>query len=115
MSAAQYNFSIAQGEDSNFSLQVNGPTGSPIVLTTGGQLFKAEIREAHKKPLACTIAVTASSTVVGSLLFVISKANSLALDVAKNYQWDFFWTDGGGTTHKLLYGNVTVIGNITHV
>ncbi len=45
--------------------------------------------------------------------FKLTDTQTKELDVAKNYEWDFFWTDSGGLVHKLLYGSVTVEPNIT--
>lgn len=120
MSAAQYNLNIARGEDFSFTLRITDPFDTPINLTEGGQQFRAEIREAHKKPLAVALTVTYynpedSGVDTGTLLFSLSHTQTLSLDVSKNYLWDFFWTDGGGAVHKLLYGKVKIDANITHV
>jgi hypothetical protein len=49
----------------------------------------------------------------GEVKFKLTDTQTKELDVAKNYEWDFFWTDSGGLVHKLLYGSVTVEPNIT--
>jgi hypothetical protein len=79
-------------------------------------VFKAEIREAHRKPLIASFTVVpVSETPDGTLRFTLSSADSLALDTARIYQWDFYWTDTAGVRKRLLYGDVKVEPNISHI
>lgn len=113
MSAAQYDLSIPKGADFNFTLRILDAFDDPVALTGGNTAFKAEIREAHKKPLAAAFTITAIGD--GQLRFALTNEQTITLDVNKQYKWDFFWTDTYGTVDKLLYGDVTVEHNISNI
>lgn len=124
MSAAKHDLVIPRGEDYNFTLRILDSLDEPVpfltyVSSTNPVYGKAEIREADRKPLAAafTIGSVAGGTTPtdGTLKFVLTDTQTLALDVNKRYKWDFFWFDAADVTHKLLYGDVTVAANITHL
>lgn len=110
MSAAQYDLSIACGEDFNFTLRVLDAFDDPIDFV--GSDFIAEIREEHKKPLVAAFTITSLGD--GTLKFVLTDAQTKLLSPTRQYKWDFFWTQSGATT-KLLYGKVTAVANISNV
>lgn len=116
MSAAKYDLTIPKGEDYNFTLRIQDSLGAAAALGTT-PFGKAEIREADRKPLAAafTITIAVPATPNGTLKFALTKAQTLTLDVNKRYKWDFFWFDAADVTHKLLYGDVNVAENITHL
>ena len=117
MSAAKHDLVIPRGEDYNFTLRILDSLDEPVAF--GATLGKAEIREADRKPLAAAFTIGsvagASTPTDGTLKFSLTDTQTLALDVNKRYKWDFFWFDAAGVTHKLLYGDVTVAANITHL
>lgn len=110
MSAATYNLTIPRGADFGFSLRILDINEDVVTGTLAGH--KAEIREAFKKPLAASFTIT---QVNGTLFFSLTKEQTLALDVNKKYQWDFFFEETSGTVDKLLGGSVAVEPNITHL
>ena len=110
MSAANYNLSIACGEDFNFTLRVLDAFDDPIDFS--GSTFIAEIREEHKKPLVAAFAVTSLGD--GTLKFSLTDEQTKLISPTRQYKWDFFWTQSGVTT-KLLYGTVNAIKNISNV
>ena len=113
MSAAQYDLSIPKGADFNFTLRILDAFDDPVALTGGNTAFKAEIREAHRKPLAAAFTITAIGD--GQLRFALTDEQTITLDVNKQYKWDFFWTNVSGVVDKLLSGNVTVEPNISNI
>ena len=115
MSAAKYDLVIPKGEDYNFTLRILDSLDVPVTLRSISPFGKAEIREADKKPLAAAFTITSSGSTTGTLKFTLTKAQTLALDTNKKYKWDFFWTDVAGLSYKLLYGNASVIANITNL
>jgi hypothetical protein len=126
MSAAHYNLKISRGEDFSFTLTIRDNLEAPIVITVTGNQFKAEIREEFKKPLIQSFAFQTKTAVSGQstadsvlndgqLRFKLTSAQTLLFDVNKRYKWDFFWTDVGGSKHRLLYGDVIIGPNITHL
>lgn len=110
MSAAQYNLSIACGEDFNFTLRVLDAFDDPIDFS--GSTYIAEIREEHKKPLIAAFAVTSLGD--GTLKFSLTDTKTKLISPTRQYKWDFFWTQSGETT-KLLYGTVNAVSNISNV
>ena len=110
MSAAQYDLSIACGEDFNFTLRVLDAFDDPIDFV--GSDFIAEIREEHKKPLVAAFTITSLGD--GTLKFVLTDTQTKLLSTTRQYKWDFFWTQSGVTT-KLLYGKVNAVANISNV
>jgi len=112
MSAAKHDLVIPKGEDYNFTLRILDSLDEPAALGLA-PFGKAEIRESDRKPLAAAFNITSLGD--GTLNFVLTDTQTLALDVNKRYKWDFFWFDAGDATHKLLYGDVTVNANITHL
>jgi hypothetical protein len=124
MSAAKYDLTIPKGEDYNFTLRILDSLDVPVpfltyVSATSPVYGKAEIREADRKPLAAafTIGSVAGSTTPtdGTLKFALTDTQTLTLDANKHYKWDFFWFDTAGNRFKLLYGDVNVVANITHL
>lgn len=110
MSAAQYNLSIACGEDFNFTLRVLDAFDDPIDFS--GSTYIAEIREEHKKPLVAAFAITSLGD--GTLKFALTDTQTKLLSPTRQYKWDFFWTQSGETT-KLLYGTANAVSNISNV
>ena len=110
MSAAQYDLSIACGEDFNFTLRVLDAFDDPIDFS--GSNYIAEIREEHKKPLVAAFTITSLGD--GTLKFVLTDTQTKLLSTTRQYKWDFFWTKAGVTT-KLLYGKVNAVANISNV
>jgi hypothetical protein len=110
MSAAQYNLSIACGEDFNFTLRVLDAFDDPIDFS--GSSYIAEIREEHKKPLVAAFTITSLGD--GTLKFALTDTQTKLLSPTRQYKWDFFWTQSGATT-KLLYGTVNAVSNISNV
>lgn len=112
MSAAQRNLNIERGSTKSFTLQIKTAAGVAVDITNS--TFKAEIREAHRKPLVaaftCTIVAPASN---GTVLCVLTDTETSNLDVSRRYKWDLFWRDSGGANRRLLYGDVVVQPNIT--
>lgn len=115
MSAAKRDLTIERGAAKVFTLRIVDKFGEPVALGAPS-VFKAEIREAHRKPLVASFTVDPiSATPDGTLRFTLSSADSLLLDVARVYQWDFYWTDTVGVRRRLLYGAIKVEPNITHL
>jgi hypothetical protein len=113
VSAANYNLSIACGEDFSFTLRVLDAFDDPIDFS--GSTYLAEIREEHKKPLVAAFAVTVVGAATdGTLKFALTNDQTKLLSPTRQYKWDFFWTQSGATT-KLLYGTVNSISNISNV
>lgn len=110
MSAANYNLSIACGEDFNFTLRVLDAYDDPIDFS--GSTFIAEIREEHKKPLVAAFTITEEGD--GTIKFSLTDDQTKLLSPTRQYKWDFFWTLSGVTT-KLLYGTVNAVSNISNV
>ena len=110
MSAANYNLSIACGEDFSFTLRVLDAYDDPIDFS--GSTYVAEIREEHKKPLVAAFTITSEGD--GTLKFALTNDQTKLLSPTRQYKWDFFWTQSGATT-KLLYGTVNSISNISNV
>jgi hypothetical protein len=119
VSAAKYDLNIARGADYTFTLRLLDINEDPVVLSGGSVAYKAEIREAHRKPLTAAFTITAVPDdiggTVGDLLFSLDDTVTLTLDVNKKYQWDFFFTDVNGYVDRLLYGDVNVVPNITNI
>jgi len=127
MSAAKYDLKIARGEDFSFTLAITDSFGEPVDIDTSAtNTFKAEIREEFKKPLVQAFRFdtkTGNGTnvdadaalAVNELRFKLTNEQTITFDVNKKYKWDFFWTDSGTAVHKLFYGDVTVVANITNL
>ena len=113
MSAAQYNLSIACGEDFNFTLRVLDAFDDPIDFSNSS--FIAEIREEHKKPLVAAFTIATVPNESGALKFSLTNDQTKLLSPTKQYKWDFFWTDSLGSVIKLLYGTVNAEANISNV
>ena len=111
MSAAQYNLSIACGEDFSFTLRVLNAFDDPIDFTNSS--FIAEIREEHKKPLVAAFTITSLGD--GTLKFSLTDDQTKLLSPTRQYKWDFFWTASDGNVTKLLYGTVNAVSNISNV
>ena len=111
MSAANYNLSIACGEDFSFTLRVIDAFEDPIDFT--GSSFIAEIREEHKKPLIAAFAISDEGD--GTIKFSLTDDQTKLLSPTRQYKWDFFWTASGGLVTKLLYGTVNAVSNISNV
>lgn len=110
MSAANYNLSIACGEDFNFTLRVLDAFDDPINFA--GSTYIAEIREEHKKPLVAAFGITSLGD--GTLKFSLTDEQTKLISPTRQYKWDFFWTQSDVTT-KLLYGTVNAVSNISNV
>ena len=125
MSAAKYDLTIPKGEDYNFTLRILDSLDVPVTFlayasATNPVYGKAEIREADRKPLAAaftvgSVASPATTPTDGTLKFSLTDTQTLALDTNKRYKWDFFWFDSSGNRFKLLYGDVNVVANISHL
>ena len=115
MSAAKRDLNIERGAAKVFTLRIVDKFGAPVAVTGGSTAFKAEIREAHRKPLIAAFTITIADSDEGTLRFTLNSADSLALDTARLYQWDFYWSDTTGVRRRLLYGSVTVTPNITNL
>ncbi len=111
MSAANYNFSIACGEDFSFTLRVLDAFEDPVNFS--GSTYIAEIREEHKKPLVAAFTVTSEGD--GTLKFVLTNDQTKLLSPTRQYKWDFFWTASDNNVTKLLYGTVNAVSNISNV
>lgn len=110
MSAAKYDLTIPKGGDYSFTLRVLDSLDVPLIFTW--PYGKAEVREADRKPLAAAFIITSLGD--GTLKFVLTSNQTLALDSNKRYKWDFFLYNGTAKT-RLLYGNVDAVPNITHL
>lgn len=107
---------IPRGADFNFTLRVLDALGDPVTLTGGSTAFKAEIRQAPKRPLAAAFTVTAQTgDDAGDLLFSLTDTQTKALDPKIRYKWDCYWTDTIGTVKRLAYGDVIVEHNISNI
>jgi hypothetical protein len=113
MSAAKYDLSIPKGADFSFTLRILDAFEDPVTLSGGSTAFKAEIREANRKPLAAAFTVTAIGD--GQLRFDLSNEKTRILNIDARYKWDFFWTNPSGVVDKLLFGDVTVEPNISNM
>jgi len=113
MSAAKYDLTIPKGEDYNFTLRILDSLEAPATLAAAAPFGKAEIREADCKPLAAAFTITSLGD--GTLKFALTDTQTLTLDANKRYKWDFFWFDAAGNRLKLLYGDVKVDANISHL
>lgn len=111
MSAANYDLSIACGEDFSFTLRVLNAYDDPIDFTDSS--FIAEIREEHKKPLVAAFTITDEGN--GTIKFSLTNDQTKLLSPTRQYKWDFFWTASGGIVTKLLYGTVNAVSNISNV
>lgn len=124
MAAAKYDLTISRGADFNFTLRILDINNDPASFT-GSTDFKAEIREAYRRPLIAAFAfetnnaagssTTNAALADGEVKFILTAAQTSAMDVLKQYEWDFFWVDSAGLTHKLLQGEVAVDPNITNI
>ena len=114
MSAAKRNLTIERGSAKSFTLRIVDVFGDTVAVGSPST-HKAEIREAHRKPLVAAFTVAPVDGSAGTVRFTLSSADSLTLDVARKYQWDYFFTDTSGARKRLLYGDVTVEPNITHL
>ena len=112
MSAANYNLSIACGEDFNFTLRVLDAYDDPIDFN--GSTYLAEIREEHKKPLVAAFTITTVPNESGTIKFSLTDDQTKLISPTRQYKWDFFWTLSGVTT-KLLYGTVNAVSNISNI
>jgi hypothetical protein len=113
VSAANYDLSIPKGADFSFTLRILDAFEDPVILSGGSTAFKAEIREAHRKPLATSFFITALGD--GQLQFTLTNEQTKTLNVETQYKWDFFWTNPSGVVDKLLFGDVTVEPNISNM
>lgn len=113
MSAANYDLSIACGEDFSFTLRVLDAFEDPIDFS--GSTFIAEIREEYKKPLVAAFTITSVPNESGVLKFALTDDQTKLLSPSKQYKWDFFWTASSGIVTKLLYGTVNAVANISNV
>lgn len=113
MSAAKHDLTIPRGEDYSFTLRILDSLDEPVALPPATSYGKAEVRESDRKPLAASFTITSLGS--GTLKFVLTDTQTLGLDVNKKYKWDFFWFDTAGLRHKLLYGNVSAVANITNL
>lgn len=112
MSAARRNLTIERGAEKSFVLQIKTPNGAVVDLT--GSTFRAEIREAHRKPLVASFTPTiVEATNNDTVRFVLSDTVTSNLDVARRYKWDLFWRDSVGANRRLMFGDVVVVPNIT--
>lgn len=111
MSAANYNLSIACGEDFSFTLRVLDAYDDPVNFT--GSSFIAEIREEHKKPLVADFTVIQET--LGTLKLSLTDDKTKLLSPTKQYKWDLFWTAPDNNVTKLLYGTVNSIPNISNI
>ena len=117
MAAARYNLEIERGGALDFSLRILDSLDEPVALSGGSTAFKAQIRAQHRKPLIAAITVAPYPTEApdGTVRFTLSAAQTLLLDPSQKYVWDFFWTDTVGTRRRILFGDVTVAANVTHL
>jgi hypothetical protein len=115
MSAAKRNLTIERGSSKSFTLRIVDVFGDTVTVSGGSTAHKAEIREAHRKPLVAAFTVAPVDGSAGTVRFTLSSADSLTLDVARKYQWDYFFTDTLGARKRLLYGDVKVEPNISHI
>lgn len=113
MSAAKYDLTVARGADYSFTLRLLDINEDPVPVTGGSVAYKAEIREAHRKPLSAAFTIATGGAGSGELLFSLADTDTATLDVNKKYQWDFFFTDTNGYVDRMIYGDVTVVPNIT--
>ncbi len=111
MSAANYNLSIACGEDFSFTLRVLNAFEDPVNFS--GSTYIAEIREEHKKPLVAAFTITSQGD--GTIKFSLTDDQTKLLSPTRQYKWDFFWTDSLNNVTKLLYGTVNAVSNISNV
>jgi hypothetical protein len=114
MSAAKRDLTIERGSSKSFTLRIVDVFGDTVAVGSPST-HKAEIREAHRKPLVAAFTVAPVADTPGTVRFTLDGDDSLALDVARQYQWDYFFTDTAGTRKRLLYGNVTVEPNISYL
>jgi hypothetical protein len=115
MSAAKRNLTIERGSAKSFTLRIVDVFGDPVAVSGGDSEHKAEIREAHRRPLVASFTIAPVEGTTGTVRFTLSSADSAALDVTRNYQWDYFFTDTAGVRKRLLYGDVKVEPNISHI
>jgi hypothetical protein len=113
MSAAKRDLQIERGGVKSFTLRIVDAFGDPVAVTGGSTAFKAEIREAHRKPLVAAFTCTALGD--GTLRLSLTSVQTLTLDVSRQYQWDLYWTDTANARRRLLYGAVVVEPNITQL
>jgi hypothetical protein len=111
VSAANYNLSIACGEDFSFTLRVLNAFEDPVNFS--GSTYIAEIREEHKKPLVAAFTITSQGD--GTIKFSLTDDQTKLLSPTRQYKWDFFWTDSLNNVTKLLYGTVNAVSNISNV
>jgi hypothetical protein len=114
MSAAKRNLTIERGSAKSFTLRIVDVFGDPVAVGSPSE-HKAEIREAHRKPLVASFTIAPVEGTTGTVRFTLSSEDSAALDVTRNYQWDYFFTDTSGARKRLLYGDVKVEPNISHI
>lgn len=115
MSASRHDLNIERGAAKVFTLRIVDKFGAPVAVTGTNVAFKAEIREAHRKPLIAAFTIAVVDSAEGTIRFTLNSADSLALDTARQYQWDFYWTDTSSVRRRLLYGSVSVTPNITNL
>lgn len=113
MAAAVHNLEIPQGASYSRTLTIfAGTPEEPVDLT--GATFKAEIREAHKKPLAAEFAcVIDADPTTGVVTFSLTKEQTAALNINKRYRWDIYFIDSTGVVERLIEGEVKVSPSIS--
>lgn len=114
MAAAVHTLQISQGASYVRTLTIYAPgePNTPIDLT--GATVKAEVREAHKKPLVAAFSCEiVDPPAEGKVTFGLSPEQTAALSVNKRYRWDIFIRYAGGVVDKLIEGEVIVDPYIT--
>jgi hypothetical protein len=124
MQGSQYNIEMQQGSTFELFLTVNEPNGSVRDLT--GYTAQMQIRSAYSSTTATeTLSSTSGEIVIapeqGKINIALSAARTAAIKVDLGgkkpprsvYVYDLELSDAAGKTSKLLYGDVTVFGEVT--
>ena len=116
MAAAENNITIGRGTDYSFELTILNSLGVAVDLSSGtADALKCEIRLGVGKPLVARFS-TAFSTdgSNGKVVFTLPDTETVKLDSRRSYKYDIYWTDAlTGNVDRLIYGVVTVEGNIS--
>lgn len=116
MAAAENNITIGRGTDYSFELTIQDSLSVAVDLSSGtAAALKCDIRRGVGKPLEARFN-TAFSTdgSDGKVTFTLPDTETIKLNPRHRYEYDIYWTDAvTGNIDRLIYGVVTVEGNIS--
>lgn len=119
----KYDLTIYQGSTFEFSMRVKDSNGTPMNLTgyTGAMQIRSSYGAANPAVSLSTGSGITINVPSSTINVAISAADTAAISVDRSngkppkstYVYDFELTDAQGKISKLLYGDVTVFGEVT--